>query len=355
MVFEAIATLVLGGLCFWWGMGIGRSLVKKGITAENIFQGKNAVSLLFLGLYILLVVAVLNIPQWQGFPHQWRVYGLQVSWTLLRISLLGFCGIGFAITQKTARQQMIAILLLAILGVGAFSFAENYVLAPIYSELTNNLQPNGVFKQTSMTSCAPSALATVLRRWNILDATEVSVAKAAGTSRLGTSMPQLIQGARQFGVDGVELSPTWEQMQQMNRPGVLSVWLRDGNRKLPHAVALLAMNSERLLIGDPASGKMFLLDRAEFAKIWRKEFVPIFRRQEVMLLTVQQASEYLQRLGYTQSSEFKENLRAFQKAIAPQASEGIGIKATGTLTTETSLLLMGAFLEGVPTLKDFPL
>lgn len=347
MVFEVIATLLGGGLGFWWGMGIGRSLLRKGITADNIFQGKNALSLLFLGLYVLVVVAALNIPQWQGFPHSWRVYGLQGTWTFLRISLLWFCGIAFSITQKTARQQMIAIVLLAILGVGAFSAAEGYVLAPIHDQLINNLQPNGVFKQTSLTSCAPSALATVLRRWKILDATEVSVAKAAGTSRLGTSMPQLLQAARQFEMDGLELSPTWEQMQQINRLGVLSVWLKDGTRKLPHAVALLAMNAEFMVIGDPSAGKLFRIDRDEFPDIWRKEFLPIFRRQDITLLTEQQASTYLKRLGYTQSSEFKQNLQSFQRAI--------GVPDTGHLTPATTLLLTGPFLEGVPTLKDLPL
>ena len=349
MMLEAIVTLLLGSLCFWGGMNVGRSGLKRGITAENIFKGKNAVSLLFLGLYILLIVAVLNIPQLQVFPQNWRVYGLQTSWTLIRISFLGFCGMAYAITQKTARRQVWSIVVLAIVGFGVFSAAEGYILSPIYGELVSNLQPNGVFKQTSMTSCAPSALATVLRRWKILDADEVSVAKYAKTSRLGTTLPQVIDAARQFGMDGIELSPTWEQMQLINRPGVLAVWLIDGTRKLPHAVALLAMNAEQAAIGDPASGKIYVLTRSDFAEIWRQQYVPIYRPQEVLLLRQAQAEEYLKQLGY-----FNQDNQTFESALK-EFQRSQNIKVTGALDPQTTLLLTGSFLKGVPTLKDFTL
>ncbi|MBW4539290.1 MAG: hypothetical protein KME43_09090 [Myxacorys chilensis ATA2-1-KO14] len=346
MMLEVLATLVLGGLCFWGGTKIGRSLGDRGVTAENIFQGKNAVSLLFLGLYILLIVFALNIPQLQLFPQDWRVYGLQTSWTFIRISFLGFCGIAYAITQKSARRQLLSIVALTIVGIGGFSSAESYILSPIYGELANNLQPNGVFKQTSMTSCAPSALATVLRRWKIQDATEVSVAQYARTSRLGTTMPQVIEAAQHFGLEGIELSPTWEQMQLINRPGVLAVWLMDGDRKLPHAVALLGMDAERAAIGDPSSGKIYLLNRLEFGKIWRHQYVPIYRPQEVMLLSDTQAGDYLKRLGY-EEQDFKLAVKAFQRSH--------NITPTGTLNPYTSLLLIGGFLKDVPTLQDLEL
>jgi ABC-type bacteriocin/lantibiotic exporter with double-glycine peptidase domain len=153
--------------------------------------------------------------------------------------------------------------------------------------------------------------------------------------------------ARGFNLNGIELSPTWEQMRQINRPGVLGVWLIDGDRKLSHAVALLAMNADKAAIGDPSSGKIYVLDRTEFAQIWREQYVPIFRPNEVLLLTNIQAVDYLKRLGYLQqaSQDFKSALQEFQRSA--------GVKDTGNLDTQTSLLLMGSFLEGVPTLKEF--
>lgn len=343
MLLEALITLLLGGLAFRWGMRLGRVLLKKGATANDLFKGKPAVSLLFLGLYIALLLLALNVPQMQVLPLEWRFYGMQVTWTVMRVLLLGFCGLAFTVSWRTARSQVAAIVLLGVIGVAGFSTAEGYFLAPIHRELHNNLQPNGVFKQTSMSSCAPAAMATVLRRWGI-EATESSVAKLAGTSRLGTSMPQLIVGVRELGMDGVELSPRWEQMRQINRPGVLGVWLIDGSRMLPHAVALLEMTEDQVAIGDSASGKIFVLNRAQFARIWRHQYVPVFRADEVTL-TPQQAADYLTQAGYlgAPTRDFNSALRRFQY--------NMNLPETGELDTKTALLLSGPFLKQVPTLR----
>ncbi|MCC3468404.1 MAG: hypothetical protein JGK37_21055, partial [Microcoleus sp. PH2017_06_SFM_O_A] len=250
---EIVVTLLLGSALFVWGMRAGKALVRSGVTANDLFKGRNSIALLFLGFYFGLLLLALNLPQMPVLPIEWRFHGMRVTWTLLRVMLMGVCGIGFTVSWLTARSQVIAVILIGLLGLGGFTSAESYFLEPIYADLIDNLQPNGVFRQTSSSSCAPAALATVLRRWGI-EATESSVARLAGTSLLGTSMPQLIVAARALGVSAVELRPTWEQIQQINRPGVLSVWLFDGPRKLPHAVALLGMNDSVAAIGDPARG-----------------------------------------------------------------------------------------------------
>jgi len=342
MLLEIFATLLLGGLMFRWGIRLGKLLLRRGATANDLFKGRTSLSLLFLGLYIALLLLALNVPQMQFLPVDWRVYGMRITWTIMRVVLLGFCGLAYIVSWQTARVQVIAVALIGILGVTGFSAAEVYFLAPIHTWLHNNLQSNGVFKQTSMSSCAPAALATVLRRWRV-EATESSVARLAGTSRLGTSMPQLIVAAHELGMDGLELAPTWEQMQRINRPGVLGVWLISGGRKLPHAVALLKMNSELVVIGDPASGKVYMLNQTQFAKIWRQQYVPIFRASD-RNLTAEQAADYLQRLGYLSkpSRDLSRALRRFQTAV--------GIATTGNLDPQTVLLLTGPFLREVPTL-----
>ncbi|MGI0489218.1 cysteine peptidase family C39 domain-containing protein [Pantanalinema rosaneae CENA516] len=342
MRLEFIVTMLLGGLAFRWGISVGRVLLRKGATANDLFKGNPLLSVLFLGLYIGLVVLALNVPQLPVLPIEWRVYGMQITWSILRIVLLGFCGLAFIITWKTARLQVAAVALVGLLGLAGFGASESYFLSPIYPELANNLQPNGVFQQTSMSSCAPAALATVLRRWGI-EATESSVAKLAGTSRLGTSMPQLIVAARELGMEGAELSPSWEQMQRINRPGVLGVWLISGGRKLPHAVALLAMDNDRAVIGDPARGRIFVLDRQQFAEIWRQEYVPIFRPGDEQL-SVDRATNYLKTLGYLSpaAADIQPAIRKFQTAMR--------VAQTGNLDIKTTLLLTGSFLKAVPTL-----
>lgn len=346
MHLEAIATVLLGILCFYWGHRLGKVMLRQGATANDIFKGRKVRSLLFLAAYIALLFLALNVPQMQTLPLEWRIYGMQVTWTIMRVVLLGFCGLAFAVTWKTARRQVLAVLLLGVIGVGSFTAVEAYFLAPIHGDLFNNLQSNGVYKQTSASSCAPAALATVLRLWKI-PATEPSVAKFAQTSRLGTSMPQLISAARSYAMDGIELTPTWEQMQRLNRPGILGVWL-GGDRRAPHAVALVAMNDREMVIGDPSRGKLLVLNREQLAKIWRQQYVPIFRKGETLMIE-SDAVQLLQQAGYAGATQ--QNLRATLKTF----QQDLGIKVTGFLDTQTILLLQGPSLQNVPTLKDLPL
>jgi predicted double-glycine peptidase/uncharacterized membrane protein (DUF485 family) len=347
MYLEAIATLFLGGLAFWWGMHLGQLLLRQGATANDMFRGKTSVSLLFLGLYMGLLMLALYVPQWQALPLDWRISGMRVTWTLIRVILLGFCGITFAVSWKTAKIQIVAIALLGILGITGFSAAEGYFLAPIYRDLDDNLQPNGIFEQTSTSSCAPSALATVLHLWGLKE-TESSIARWAGTSRLGTSMPQLVGALAKINMQGIELAPTWEQMQKINRPGVLATWLYSEGRRDPHAVALVGLNDTTAMIADPAFGKYFQVPRAQFDRIWRNEYLPVFRPQDVTL-TAAETADYLRRLGYLQSvagggEPLEKTIRQFQKDM--------GIPETGVVNPQTALMLTGSFLSGVPTLHQ---
>jgi predicted double-glycine peptidase len=357
MSLGILASLLLGALTFWWGVRFGRLLLRKGATADDLFKGKNSVSLAFLGLYVLLIVLALYLPQLQALPLAVRVYGMQVTWTILRIALLGMCGVAFIVSWKTARIQVIAVVLMGLLGLVSFTAAESYFLAPIHSSLRDNLRPNGVFQQTSSSSCAPAALATILRRWG-LDANESSVARLAHTSRLGTSMPQLIVAAHGFGMDGLELSPTWEQMRRINRPGVLATWLYSQDRgRDAHATALLGLSKDTATIADPAFGKIYEVNRAQFDRIWRRQYVPIFRPTDT-LIDPAKAVEYLQKLGFlnqptaSQANLARNPVDVSALTIAVQRFQlAFGLKTTGQLDPETVLMLTGPFLEGVPTLN----
>jgi predicted double-glycine peptidase len=347
MLLELLLTVLLGILAFSWGRRLGRLLLRKGATANNLFKGKTSVSLAFLGLYVGMLVLALYVPQFQVLPLEWRVSGMRVTWTLIRVILLGFCGLAVTVSWQTARLQVVAVALLGILGMGGFTATEAHFLAPIYASLENNLQPNGVFQQTSDSSCAPAALATVLQLWGI-NATESSAARLAGTSLLGTSMPQIIVAARGFGMEGAELDTTWAQMRQINRPGVIATWLYSENGKAPHAIALLGMDDESVIIGDPAFGKIYQVGKTEFLdRHWRNQYVPIFRPSEITLAPVQ-TTEFLYRSGFLSQptgqtpESLKVALQRFQRMIR--------VQPTGELDAETALLLSGQFLEKAPRL-----
>ena len=340
MPIEHALSITLGSLCFYLGLKTGRILLRKGATANDLFRGREWMAIGVVGSYLVLLLIAIYLPQLKNFPLQWRVYGLQGSWILIRSLFLGAIGCAVMVAWRTARVQLGMIGVVGLLGLFCFSTVESHFLSPIYGELNNNLQLNRIFKQTSSSSCAPAALATLLQRWGITQATEAEVARAAGTSRMGTTMPQVIRAAQEFGFMGLEMKPTWEQMVMVNRPGLLSVWqVSEGGRKLPHAIALLGLDQKNAVIADPATGKYGLLSRSEFQAISREEYVPIFRSSE-LAFTKQQAIEYLNQLQY--SGEFDGIVKAFQGDV--------GLKQTGNLDPQTSLMLMGRFLRAVPTL-----
>ncbi len=342
MLLELLGTILFGILCGSIGMRLGRMMLRQGATADDLFQGSKLLVVVVLLFYFGLLVLAVNLPQWQGLPVEWRLYGIQVSWTIIRVLLLGACGLGYVICRKTARNQVVYVFMVGLLGLVCFTAAETWFVAPIYGQLSNNLKPNGIYQQTGDSSCAPAALATLLQRWNLPQATESEMARLAKTSRMGTSMPQVLNAARSIGLDGIELSPTWEQMRRINRPGILAVWQIVGLRKFPHAVALMAMTNDQAIIADPARGKYVQLDRQEFAQIWRKEYLPIYRPDDDTL-SATAAAGYLQKWGYSDRSTITAT-RSFQQAM--------GLKPTGKLDSQTVLMLTGKFLAHMPTLNE---
>jgi len=146
----------------------------------------------------------------------------------------------------------------------------------------------------------------------------------------------------------IELSPTWEQMQKINRPGVLATWLYSDGRRDPHAVALMGLSDTIALVADPAFGKYFEVPRQQFERIWRNEYLPVFRPQDVAL-TAAETADYLHRLGYLQQNTL--GARAVLEPAIRQFQREMGISETGIVNPQTALMLTGSFLSGVPTLK----
>lgn len=356
MVLEVTINIIVGLMGFASGGWLGWRLRQQGITGTNLFSRKTPISLMVLAAGVCVVVLLLHLPQLQFLPLAWRASGIQVSWMLLRSLLLWTNGMAIAIHGRVTPSQLRASILICVVGFGLLVGMEQYLLTPIYPSLTHHVGPQGIVRQTSESSCAPAALATVLHQWQI-ETSEPEVAKLAGTSRAGTSNPQLIAAAQELGMDGLELQPAWETIQQINRPGILSIWLVDGDRRLPHAVALLKMNQDTAVIADPSEGKAFMVDRPALEQVWRQEYVPIFRPQDIKL-SPRKAQHYLTTLGYGRhgsapsflrwlpqpSAHWREALRQFQ-------ADNPGLPESGNLDAATVLALTGAFAQQTPTLS----
>jgi predicted double-glycine peptidase len=346
MIWEIIITLLLGILCWMLGRRLGDLMLRQGATANDLFSGNKWVVFPVIAGYLGLVALAINLPQWQGLPLNWRVYGLQGSWTIIRVLLIGACGVGYTVCWKTARNQIGAVILVGLIGLICFTGVESHFLKPIHSQLQNQLRPNGVFRQSGNSSCAPAALASLFQRWNRSDVTETIAAKHAGTSIMGTSMPQVLQAVQKLGMDGTELlESNWDELKRINRPGILAVWQidRDGTKR-PHAVALMAMTPTEAIVADPARGQYVGYKREQFDQLWRREYLPMYQSGDDAI-TFAKASDYLKQQGY-RSSDTISAIKSFQTAT--------GIKPTGKLDRRTSLALSGKFIQNAPTLDEQP-
>ncbi|MGK7889849.1 MAG: cysteine peptidase family C39 domain-containing protein [Leptolyngbyaceae cyanobacterium] len=348
--------IVFGFVVMTSGIGLGWLLRQRGVTANNLFRGKAPLSLVGLGSCVCAVIVISHLPQLPFAPLAWKAAGIQMSWLLLRSLLLGVCGVAIAISWQVAQRQLFATVLICGVGFLTLLGIEQYLLTPIYPSLTHHVGPQGIVRQTSESSCAPAALATVLHQWQI-NTSEPEVAKLAGTSRAGTSMPQLISAAQELGMDGLTLQPTWDTIRQINRPGILSIWLRDGDRRLPHAVALLKMNQDTAVIADPAEGKAFMVDRSALEAVWRQEYIPIFRPQDIEL-SPPEAQRYLLALGYDFRDFASSPLswmpyapKRWHRALRQFQADNPGLRQSGALDVATVLALTGAFAHQTPTLE----
>ncbi|MFM7424564.1 MAG: peptidoglycan-binding protein [Elainella sp.] len=124
---------------------------------------------------------------------------------------------------------------------------------------------------------------------------------------------------------------------------MLATWLYSETGRGPHAVGLLEMTADTATIADPALGRFYQLSPDQLNRIWRKQYVPFFRPDEVNL-SPDQVADYLKRLGYlqAQSAGVEQALKQFQTAMR--------VPSTGKLDPETALLLTGPFLTQSPRL-----
>ncbi len=119
----------------------------------------------------------------------------------------------------------------------------------------------GVCLQSTMATCGPCSLATVMRSLG-LPAGEKEIARGAFSAMTGTENWYLLRYARRRGlrarvvhVAGVE---------EVKAPAILGVRLGGG---VGHFIVLLGREHGRLAVGDPLSGKV-LLDGPGFAGLY---------------------------------------------------------------------------------------
>ncbi|MBI5501034.1 MAG: hypothetical protein HY907_12385 [Deltaproteobacteria bacterium] len=151
-------------------------------------------------------------------------------------------------TSHRRRWRIAAALIGTFLGVG---IAWAVVTHPIWDELGHAVTDDGYILQTSSESCAAASAANIARELG-LETTEREMAERLGTTVLGSSPAEVIEGLGELGVEcrrfERDADPT-----AVAAPAMLFV---DHPATGPesHAVAFVGMDGDQALVVDPLYG-----------------------------------------------------------------------------------------------------
>ena len=198
----------------------------------------------------------------QLFPY--RLYFLYPAMRFADVLFAsGFfvCGVLAGGFHDTALRRVLQGVLFAVIAyfvlAGPAWFAVNH--ARIAALASNDV--SGVVIQSDYYSCVPAAFATVMRRWGYA-IREGEAAFAMRTTFQGTSLVRIPGAARRFGsdrrLDARILDTTLEELARLDRPAILLGYAGS----IRHAYALLALDANNALVGDPLTGPL-VVDRSK--------------------------------------------------------------------------------------------
>jgi len=120
------------------------------------------------------------------------------------------------------------------------------------------------FKQRDVTDCGATCLAYVLHHYGL----HVSIAllrQAAGTNKQGTTALGLVESAEKFGLIGKGVRCDMRSLDRIPHPSIAHV-LIDGKRE--HYVVVQGTKKERVMVMDPAVGRVETWTAEKFKTAW---------------------------------------------------------------------------------------
>lgn len=263
------------------GAVVGRRLAARGLTAENALTGRQRVAYaVFIGAaagFALLYWAhkIPLLPTWFVLLGEAAVWPLVLLIASAAFSLL----IALEWPGRGDRKRLGAMLA----GAAVLAFANAFLtwrLVPLAGSLAPARVVDGVIMQTTSYTCAPAAIATLLRALGDTAASEASMVALAGTSRTGTTTFREVQTMERLGLEPEflrRLTPL-----DLARRGQIALLHVDEPvlaTTVRHAVALLAVDSLRrtVTLGNPMYG-VVVKSWASLPGYWTGETIFVRRR-----------------------------------------------------------------------------
>jgi len=244
-------TVGFGFLGIQHGRRIRKAMASGSCSSEPIrFTPRILIrDLAIAGFLVFLICAAerafLLVSRLSGYLNQF-------GFVALRSVLVFFA----ALQWKTSDYRKPLYRVVWILGpaIAIMTAIEIFILWPASTTLgKEEYDPrSGIVMQSTAYSCAPAALATICRLYG-RPVTEREAAVGMGTGLAGTADSEIAFGAETLGFgDAKPWRPTLEEIASYDRPIILSVRYFD-LREL-HAVSLLGISTDSILIGDPLIG-----------------------------------------------------------------------------------------------------
>lgn len=248
-----LVTLLAMVLAAGLGYTYGKYLGQRGITVATVFQGARGWVFLvsFMALCGLMQVITAKPDLWSPeVSSRVELWG----WGIIKLLVVVIGAMAFPLSKPRAQRHPLLIAGISLVCVLAVQTAENYIFVPVFTQLKEPRRgADGSILQSSNVTCTPSSLANLLPIFG-LASNEKECARLLGTKRFGTTVTELISGARKFGLYGYYVSSSPDHLRRMNRPAVLTVipkWI-----KVLHSIALYKnLPDGKFLIIDPLQGQ----------------------------------------------------------------------------------------------------
>jgi hypothetical protein len=220
-------------------------------------------------LITMLVLTRFNNTLFFTPPFSWVTAGRT------RFIVLAFAvttGLTAPISRLPRRCEKLIVGILMAGVVVWFSVMPFLVPALIKDELSNlttNVNSNGICFQSTNYTCGPAAAVTALGKLG-LSANEGELAVLSYTSPIVGTLPTCLSSAlkRRYGTEGLKCQYRYfDSITQLKNAGITLAVVRDGFMN-SHCVTVLGVSDYVITIADPVMGRR-LMSYEQFEKVWR--------------------------------------------------------------------------------------
>ena len=228
-----------------------------------------------LGYFLpLTIVFVLWLGRFHDFeltaPMSWLLVG-RMEFALAAPIVTLLLSTPLSRLQRPQTRRLVVLFMILLAGMsGVWPFLAPALNRGELTRLPTRFDPDGVCLQSTDYTCGPAAAVTVLQSLG-LSAREGELALLARTSRGTGTPPDLLRDALadRYGRDGLICEYRHFHSLAELREALPAVVVMKFTLLVDHYVAILKIDDEEVVIGDPLTG-VRRLNPAEFSRQWRR-------------------------------------------------------------------------------------